>query len=159
MDARFRTEECKFKLRVTGIIIHDNKVLIEVYSDGVYFLPGGTINMNETSEDAIVRELKEEIDKDFIIDSLVSVCEEFYINHRDEKTHCINFYYKMKFKNMDDIDSIDMDRLEDDHGYMNQHHYSWVDLKVLEEIGLVPKVLKKEIANNSYQYHRVIKDI
>ena len=59
MDARFRTEEGRLKLRVTGIIIHNNKLLIEEYNEKVYFLPGGTINLNETSEDAIIRELKE----------------------------------------------------------------------------------------------------
>ena len=159
MDARFRTEEGRLKLRVSGIIIHDNKILIEVYSDGVYFLPGGTINMNETSEDAIIRELKEEIDKDFIIDSLVSICEEFYFNHLNEKTHCINFYYKMKFKNIDDIDSIDMDRLENDHGYMNQHHYKWADIKDLDNINLVPLEIKKEIMNGEYNIHHVMKDV
>lgn len=159
MDARIKTEEGRLKLRVSGIIIHDNKILIEVYSDGVYFLPGGTINMNETSEDAIIRELKEEIDKDFIIDSLVSICEEFYFNHLNEKTHCINFYYEMKFKNIDDINSIDMDRLEDDHGYMNQHHYKWIDIKDLDSINLVPVEIKKEISTGSYQKHKIIKNI
>lgn len=159
MDARIKTEEGRLKLRVSGIIIHDNKILIEVYSDGVYFLPGGTINMNETSEDAIIRELKEEIDKDFIIDSLVSICEEFYFNHLNEKTHGINFYYEMKFKNIDDINSIDMDRLEDDHGYMNQHHYKWIDIKDLDSINLVPVEIKKEISTGSYQKHKIIKNI
>lgn len=159
MDARFRTEEGKFKLRVTGIIIHDNKILIEVYKDKVYFLPGGTINMNETSEGAIIRELKEEIDKDFIIDSLVSVCEEFYINHRDEKTHCINFYYKMKFKNIEDIDTIDLDRLENDHGYMNQHHYKWVDIKDLDNIKIVPIEIKNAIMSGEFSFHYVMRNV
>ena len=159
MDARIKTEEGRLKLRVSGIIIHDNKILIEVYSDGVYFLPGGTINMNETSEDAILRELKEEIDKDFIIDSLVSICEEFYFNHLNEKTHCINFYYKMSFKNIDDINSIDMDRLENDHGYMNQHHYKWVDIIDLDNINLVPIEIKKEIMDDKYSTHHVMKDV
>ena len=159
MDARFRTEEGKLKLRATGIIIHDNKLLIEVYNDKVYFLPGGTINMNEASEDAIIRELKEEIDKDFIVDSLVSICEEFYVNHKDEKTHCINFYYKMKFKNIDDVNSIDMDRLENDHGYMNQHHYKWVDIKDLDNIKIVPIEIKKEIMSGKFNIHHVMRDI
>ena len=159
MDARFRTEEGKFKLRVTGIIIHNNKLLIEKYNDEVYFLPGGTINMNETSEGAIIRELKEEIDKDFIIDSLVSVCEEFYINHRDEKTHCINFYYKMKFKNIEDIDTIDLDRLENDHGYMNQHHYKWVDIKDLDNIKIVPIEIKNAIMSGEFSFHYVMRDV
>ena len=159
MDARFRTEEGRLKLRVTGIIIHNNKLLIEVYKDKVYFLPGGTINMNETSEDAIIRELKEEIDKDFIIDSLVSIGEEFYVNHKEEKTHCINFYYTMKFKNTADVDSIDLDRLENDHGYMNQHHYKWVDIKDLDNIKLVPIEIKNAIMSGEFSFHYVMRDI
>ena len=47
MDASFFVDNNKLKLRVSGIIIHDNKILIEEYNNqGVYFLPGGTINFN-----------------------------------------------------------------------------------------------------------------
>ena len=159
MDARIKTEEGRLKLRVTGIIINDNKVLIEIYDGKVYCLPGGTINMNETSEDAIIRELKEEIDKDFIIDSLVSINEEFYVNYKDEKTHCVNFYYKMKFKNIDDVNSIDLERVENDHGTILQHHYKWVDLKDLDNIKLVPVEIKKEIISGEFNIHHIIKDI
>ena len=159
MDARFRTEEGRLKLRVTGIIIHNNKILLETYEDGVYCFPGGTINLNETSEEAIIRELKEEIDKDFVIDSLVSICEEFYKSNKDEKTHCINFYYKMNFKDENDINSIDMNRLENDHGYMNQHHYKWVDIKDLDSIKIVPIEIKKEIMSGEFNIHHVMRDI
>ena len=40
MDARIVIDEYRLKLRTTGIIIHDNKILIEKYDDKVYFLPG-----------------------------------------------------------------------------------------------------------------------
>ncbi len=159
MDARFRTEEGRLKLRVTGIIIHNNKILLETYEDGVYCFPGGTINLNETSEEAIIRELKEEIDKDFVIDSLVSICEEFYKSNKDEKTHCINFYYKMNFKDENDINSIDLDRLEDDHDYMIQHHYKWIDLKDLKSVNLVPKKIRDEIIKDNINIHHIIKDV
>ena len=156
MDARFRTEEGRLKLRVTGIIIHNNKILLETYEDGVYCFPGGTINLNESSEEAIIRELKEEIDKDFVIDRLVSICEEFYKSNKEEKTHGINFYYKMNFKDENDINSIDMNRLENDHGYMNQHHYRWVDIKDLESVKLVPEIIKNDIITGKYSIHRII---
>ncbi len=159
MDARIVIDEYRLKLRVSGIIIHDNKILLETYEDGVYCFPGGTINLNESSEDAIKRELLEEVDKEFVIDKLVSVNEEFYINFKNYKTHCINFYYKMKFKNPSDIDSIDLDRLEDDHGHMIQHHYSWLDMDDLENKDLIPEVIKKEIINNKYNIHHIMKDM
>ena len=49
MDARIVIDEYRLKLRTTGIIIHDNKILIEKYDDKLYFLPGGTINLYENS--------------------------------------------------------------------------------------------------------------
>lgn len=159
MDARFIVDNNRLKLRVSGIIIHDNKILLETYEDGVYCFPGGTINLNESSEDAIKRELLEEVDKEFVIDKLVSINEEFYINFKNYKTHCINFYYKMKFKNPSDIDSIDLDRLEDDHGYMIQHHYKWIDLKDLKKINLVPKKIRDEIIKDNINIHHIIKEV
>ena len=48
MDARFKTDEGRLKLRVSGIIIHDNKILLETYEDNVRCFPGGTINLNES---------------------------------------------------------------------------------------------------------------
>ena len=157
MDARIVIDEYRLKLRTTGIIIHDNKILIEKYDDKLYFLPGGTINLYENSEDAIVRELKEELDKDFVIDELVSIKEEFYISKVNElKNHHINFYYKMKFKNESDIDSVDLGRLENDHGNMIQHHYKWVSISDLENIKLIPEEIKQEIIKGDYNIHGII---
>ena len=157
MDARIVIDEYRLKLRTTGIIIHDNKILIEKYDDKLYFLPGGTINLYENSEDAIVRELKEELDKDFVIDELVSIKEEFYISKVNGlKNHHINFYYKMKFKNESDIDSVDLGRLENDHGNMIQHHYKWVSISDLENIKLIPEEIKQEIIKGDYNIHGII---
>ena len=64
----------------------------------------------------------------------------------------------MKFKNIDDVNSIDMDRLENDHGSMNKHHYKWVDIKDLDDIKLVPIEIKKEIMSGEFNIHHVMKD-
>ena len=49
----------EFSSKVRGILVKDNKLLVANYG-GVYLLPGGTIEKNESKEDAIIRELKEE---------------------------------------------------------------------------------------------------
>lgn len=159
MDAAINTSEGRLKLRVSGIIIHDNKILLEEYDGDTLFFPGGTVNFYETSEDAIKRELLEEVDKEFVIDGLVSINEEYYYNAKNSKTHCINFYYKMKFKNPNDADSIDMDRVENDHGYMCQHHYKWIDLSDLKNVDLVPVKMKEQIIDNNICTHNVINDL
>ena len=159
MDAMFRTDEGRFKLRVSGIIIHSNKILLEGYDKDRFCLPGGIINLNESSEEAIKRELKEELEKDFLIDKLVSVGEEFYINFKNEKTHSINFYYKVNFVNPLDADTIDLNRLEDDHGFMIKHNLKWIDLGDLNNTNLVPEVIKNDIIANSIKEHYIIEDI
>lgn len=157
MDARIVIDEYRLKLRVSGIIIHDNKILIEKYDDKLYFLPGGTINLYESSEDAMLRELKEELDKEFVIDKLVSINEEFYVSKNNQlRNHHINFYYIVNFKDESDINSLDLDRLEDDHGYMMQHHYKWVDLKELNNIKLIPEEIKKEIIEGNIKFHHIL---
>jgi len=48
-----------FSSKVRGILVKDNKILVANYG-GVYLLPGGSIEKNESKEEAIIRELKEE---------------------------------------------------------------------------------------------------
>ncbi|GCD09375.1 NUDIX domain-containing protein [Clostridium tagluense] len=62
MDISFKTDEGRFNYRVAGIIIHDNKLLImEDEHSPYYYIPGGQVAMNELSEDAIIKEIREEL--------------------------------------------------------------------------------------------------
>ena len=45
--------------KVRSILVEDDKILVANYG-GVYLLPGGSIEKDETKEQAILRELKEE---------------------------------------------------------------------------------------------------
>ena len=62
----------------------------------------------------------------------------------------------MKFKNESDIDSVDLGRLENDHGNMIQHHYKWVSISDLENIKLIPEEIKQEIIKSDYNIHGII---
>lgn len=65
IDLTFKTENGKFNYRVCAVIIHDNKVLAmkDNHAD-YYYLPGGRVQFNETAENAVLRELKEELNID-----------------------------------------------------------------------------------------------
>ena len=62
MDISFKTGDKKFNYRVCAIIISDGRIL--AMHDGrspFYYLPGGRVQMSETAEGAVVREMKEEL--------------------------------------------------------------------------------------------------
>ena len=158
MDVKVKADNIKFKFRVSGIIIEDNKVLVDRYDDVSYCLPGGYVNVGETSEEAIIRELKEEIDLDFIIDSFVGVDECFFNNRKGVRTQAIDFYYKMSFKNKDDINNIDYDRVEDDHGKIVNHHFTWIDLNEVNNHLIRPEQIKDVIINDIRDFHYIIID-
>lgn len=160
MDVSFKCEKDRFKLRVTGIIIDEDKVLLDKHSiDNKYRLPGGRVSLNESSDVAIIRELEEEIGFKFSIEKFIGTAEEFYVNYNNEKTHCINLYYKVKFSNPDDINKLEYNRLEDDHGVNVQHSFVWVKFSDLENVNLVPNEIKKCLINDETNIHYIINDI
>ena len=62
MDISFKLENNKFNYRVCAMIIHDHKILAMHDDRSPYFyLPGGRVRMTETAEDAVLREVQEEL--------------------------------------------------------------------------------------------------
>lgn len=80
---------------VTGIILRKNKFLVEkrkISDDidpGKIMLPGGHIEPNESKEEALKREMKEELD--IMIKSAKFICKSFYVASNGEKENL--FYY------------------------------------------------------------------
>lgn len=62
MDISFRCENQKFNYRVCAMIISENKILAMHDERSPYFyLPGGRVAMGETAEQAVIREVQEEL--------------------------------------------------------------------------------------------------
>jgi len=105
--------------RVCAIIIKDNKILLmrRIKDGQEYFVfPGGGIKENESEEDAIIREVKEELSLDAKIDKLL-----FQIENRGQE----ELYFLIKeFSGIPELSGPEKERMNEN----NQYYPEWIDL-------------------------------
>ena len=62
MDLTFKTEEGIFNCRVCAVFLHEGKLLvIGGQQPPYYYLPGGRVQLQEPMEEAVLREVREEL--------------------------------------------------------------------------------------------------
>lgn len=153
---KIKDEHYTFKFRVSGVIIKDGKVLlVEMDDAGFYCLPGGHVELGETTEEAMIREMKEETTKDTYIKKYLGNIENFFVNKHNVSIHEIAFYYLMDFK---DEDINNLSRTENDEGTLVNLKFKWFDLKELDSVNIKPVFLKEILTKDNLEFgHLTIK--
>ena len=94
-DISFKTALGRFNYRVGAVILRDNRLL--TMQDNVYsysYLPGGRVKMGESAEDALRRELIEELHADLKVIRPLWICEDFFTEEdTHERFHEICIYF------------------------------------------------------------------
>ncbi|MCM3359470.1 NUDIX domain-containing protein [Psychrobacillus sp. MER TA 171] len=144
MDLSFKTDEGRFNYRVAGLIINDGKILIMKDDNAsYYYVPGGRVGLHEKSEDAIRREIREELSTEVAIDRLLWVNENFFEEEvSKEKFHEICFFYLLSLKN-NDLLCKGIQFTENENGKV--HTYYWKTFDEIQALNLFPLFLKKQI--------------
>lgn len=96
----------KTKLSVCGVIIHKGRFLIVKRSENDDFLPnywefpGGGVETSENLEDALIREIKEEIGIDITHNKkeLIGISEEFMNEDKTERYLQLNYKVELQSK-------------------------------------------------------------
>ncbi len=143
-DIRFKDEETKmeFLLKTSAIIYDSSKTKILLFHPlkrEVYMLPGGKVGQFEKTEDAIKREIFEELGwkLDF---EFVGISEEFLLD-MEEKAQFINVIYKATYD----------DEIKEDTFYGKEGDFAsfnWIEISELDNIPLYPKEIKDIVSDN-----------
>ncbi|MET0959299.1 MAG: NUDIX hydrolase [Psychrobacillus psychrotolerans] len=144
MDISFKTNEGRFNYRVGGLIVQDNKLLImQDQGQPYYYIPGGRIKMNEKSEDAVKREVKEELGTEVNVNRILWVNENFFQEETlKEKFHEVCFFYLLELKDKEILKRGNKFEV-DENGKI--HMYYWKTLDEIKSINLYPQFLKEKI--------------
>ncbi len=151
MDIKFKTEEGRFNYRVCGIILHEYKILaMHDERSPYYYLPGGRVNMHETAECAVLRELKEELDVDAEIIRPLWLAQAFFVEdvNRD-KYHELCIYFLI------DISKTDLCARGETFTFyegIHTHIFEWLELERLKSEYFYPNFIKEKISDLPEQF-------
>lgn len=156
-DIEFKSDTQKFKYRVNGIVINNDKLLtIKMKNNISYCLPGGHVELGEDSQSAILREMLEEIGTSVAIIKELAVVENFYLDKKNFQTHEISFYYIVNPQNFDKISLPKYERKENDKGEIKIHNFEWLDISLLKDYDFRPEFLKEKLISKDYTFEHII---
>lgn len=150
MDITFKTDIGRFNYRVCGIIIHENKILaMNDERSPYYYLPGGRVQLHETVEEAIKREMKEELEIDVNNIRPLWFNQGFFTEDvSNEKFHEICIYFLIDYSNTDLLSRGNQFALTENN---HKHVYEWLEFEQLQQEYFYPIFLKKAIFDLSEQ--------
>lgn len=146
--------DVKLNIRVGVILEYNKKILIEKNKEFDYcVLPGGRIHTLESTEEALIREVKEELGIDISEKNLkiFSIIENFF--EKDNKNyHELYYLYKIELDNdyniKDGFENIDN----------NDSDFYWYTREKFKENNILPSILKEIIDNKEFKNY-IVKDI
>ncbi len=144
MDITFRTEDSRFNYRVCAIITYNNQILaMHNENSPYYYLPGGRVTLHETAEQAVLREVKEELNIDAKIIRPLWVHQGFFEEDvTGEKFHelCIYFLMDISHTNL-------LARGKQFRGteLLHVHNFAWLPFAQLKDEYIYPLFIKEKI--------------
>ena len=145
MDISYINGNNKFNYRVGAIIIYDNKLLVmHDERSPYYYLPGGRVKMNETADQAITREIQEELNIGCKIIRPLWLSQSFFNEDVDKiDYHELCIYYL--------IELLDKELYKKNIFILNEKNHTlkfeWLEFDRLQNEYFYPLFLKKEIYN------------
>ena len=152
MDLTIDLEDYILNIRAGAVIIKDNKVLFHKNNKkNHYCIIGGRVEAGSSSEETVIREVKEEIGRDIKVTGYIATLENFF-EMRGRKYHEIYFLPKCEI-----IGDVDTSKVIDNIEGKDLKYY-WLDINKLDQYEILPKELTDILKEDKFPIHKIIKD-
>ena len=144
MDISFRTDAGTFNYRVCAMIINEGKILaMKDERSPYYYLPGGRVHLNETVEEAVLREAREELEADIKIDRPLWLNQSFFREDvSGERYHELCLYFLMDISGSDILSRGESFTISENG---KKHRFEWLSFERLRDEYFYPIFLKEKI--------------
>ena len=149
-NIKYDRDNFSFAYRVSAIIYNKDKTKILLFYGNdmdYYMMPGGKVHELEKSEDAIKREIMEELGYKDLEFNLCGISEEI-VTDKENDIHQITLTYKCIYEN--EISKEPFKSIESD--WIN---FKWVDINELDNYKIHPSNIKELVKNNDSINHLV----
>lgn len=146
MDISFKSDNKKFNYRVCAMIISEGKILVmKDDRSPYYYLPGGRVEIGETAENAVIREVQEELGITAKILRPIWLNQAFFTEDVDNiHYHELCIYFLMDTTN---TDLLSRGKIFTTKEGLRTHTFEWLEFDRLKDEYFYPLFLKKDIFN------------
>lgn len=135
--------EKSWSFRSAGVLIRDGKILVRREPGGEeYALPGGNIELGETSRQALVREYAEKTGAHISCGRLLWIEESSFLNGENSAS-VLNFYYMVELSGADIPGAGEFVPFKDEERML----YIWLPLENIDKVKIYPKFLGGELSD------------
>lgn len=155
MDIDVKMDTGEFKYRVVGILFdNQNRVLMQMVQDNPFYcLPGGRVELGESSIEAVRRELEEELGFDVNVEKPLFLLENFFKRSSGKDVHEIGIFFRVTSSV---APKEDWEIVENDKGILKTLKYKWATLDGLKNEDLRPAFLKEKLLNLNENFEQII---
>lgn len=141
MDITLQDKGKKFQYKVVALIIRQDKLLIMCEAEHqIWFLPGGKVQIGETAQKALLREMQEELKIDIQILRPLWLHQNYFLDYESGiPCHEICLYFLVKTR----MDFATSRFSTEENGCL--HLFEWVDFSELENRNIYPRFLRQAI--------------
>ncbi len=150
-DVIIKDGEYKFNYRVAAVFVNKDRILLQSTAEDSYLaLPGGRVKYNETTIEALKREIKEELGvtlKDSEM-TLIHVAENFF-GHNGKRFHELLFVYRINNKEVNKKEEI---KVIDKETAINK----WYPIDSLKSMDVRPSIIVDSIKTKRIMHDIIV---